>query len=241
MITQPTAYCAWEGSVTAFTIPIRGAQSYEWEILHNGQSTFFTTITAELEISITDMGLVDDFDIRVRGVNEFGKGGFSNTHTVKMENPPNNPILLATCTDIYLEEPGYQIKWYYNDQLLSEYDVTQERITPHSAGIYYATTNNSCGAFASNSITFGPLEPESVFIPNIVTPNNDGNNDFFFIDEKLESPVLEIFNRWGDQVYYSKQYANEWSGDQLSVGVYYFKLTSNCISHPIQGSLTVRK
>jgi gliding motility-associated-like protein len=63
-------------------------------------------------------------------------------------------------------------------------------------------------------------------IPNVFTPNGDGINDYFEI-KKLEnfiSNVLIIFNRWGKKVYEASNYQNNWDGDRLDDGVYYYVL-----------------
>jgi len=41
-----------------------------------------------------------------------------------------------------------------------------------------------------------------VIAPNVITPNNDGDNDFFFLKtENIESIEIVIINRWGDVMY----------------------------------------
>ena len=63
------------------------------------------------------------------------------------------------------------------------------------------------------------------FIPNVITPNGDGKNDTFIIqqDYRVESPLaLKVYNRWGELVYDSPNYRNDWSGQGLSAGVYYY-------------------
>lgn len=61
-------------------------------------------------------------------------------------------------------------------------------------------------------------------IPNIITPNNDGNNDTFKIKGLENYPGTEvlIFNRWGNEVYRSANYKNDWDGSQLNEGTYYY-------------------
>ncbi|WPQ61860.1 gliding motility-associated C-terminal domain-containing protein [Chitinophaga sancti] len=61
---------------------------------------------------------------------------------------------------------------------------------------------------------------------NAMSPNGDGKNDFFVIKglEKYPPAPLFVFNRWGDMVFQSKGYHNEWDGAGLSEGVYYYKL-----------------
>lgn len=64
-------------------------------------------------------------------------------------------------------------------------------------------------------------------VPNVITPNGDGKNDLFKIDgiELYKENTLAIFNRWGNEVFRSTQgYRNNWNGDGLSEGTYYYVL-----------------
>lgn len=78
-------------------------------------------------------------------------------------------------------------------------------------------------------------------IPNVITPNGDALNQFFKIDERLEGPIsLEIFNRWGTQVFHSDAYANTWDGSGLSSGVYFYRIIGGCIGEKM-GSVSILK
>ncbi len=84
-----------------------------------------------------------------------------------------------------------------------------------------------------------PDDPTKVMTPNIkiyeiITPNDDGLNDFFRIlgIESFPNSVVRIYNRWGTLVYEAKAYNNTdnyWDGSsqfdkkhKLPVGVYYY-------------------
>lgn len=66
----------------------------------------------------------------------------------------------------------------------------------------------------------------SLFIPNLFTPNGDANNDTFEIRglELFPENDLTIVNRWGNQVYKSNNYKNDWTGEGLNEGTYYYVL-----------------
>ncbi len=86
------------------------------------------------------------------------------------------------------------------------------------------------------------------FVPSVITPNNDGLNDEFYIPCATAYPDnrLLIFNRWGDKVYESEHYQNDWRGtykDQpLPKGSYYYMMYLNDEENTIlSGYLVVRR
>lgn len=108
-----------------------------------------------------------------------------------------------------------------------------------------------CDGTDSTTVTVKPIYPN---IPDIITPNGDSFNEFLVIDdtgtppEDNENPdsgdakfgidadnekmlqdfyiqtSLIIFNRWGKKVYESENYQNDWNGEGLPDGVYFYVL-----------------
>ncbi len=88
-------------------------------------------------------------------------------------------------------------------------------------------------------------------IPNAITPNGDGLNDAFVIDELLLNPQdypnarLIVFNRWGDVLISAQPYNNDWegtnvSGEDLPEGTYYYVLELDIGSGEIfKGNVTI--
>jgi gliding motility-associated-like protein len=73
------------------------------------------------------------------------------------------------------------------------------------------------------------LEPESAvqFIPNIITPNGDGQNDTFTMPDLPDGPwQLHIYSRWGRLVYQTTNYRQDWNAPGLPDGLYYYYLQS---------------
>lgn len=68
------------------------------------------------------------------------------------------------------------------------------------------------------------VDPCNLFIPEGFSPNGDGTNDLFEIENVPANLTysLEIFNIWGDQVYGSENYKNDWDGANLPTGTYYY-------------------
>lgn len=109
---------------------------------------------------------------------------------------------------------------------------------PSAAGLAYQWSDGSTGAMlevsapgtyhlrvtgcgeqtASRTITAGSCQG----IPTIITPNNDGLNDRFSLKGLAPGPwTLELYSRWGQCVYRSEAYANDWGGD-ATPGIYYY-------------------
>ena len=81
---------------------------------------------------------------------------------------------------------------------------------------------NANGAYYTKLSVSG----QDLFIPTLFTPNGDANNDMFEIRglELFAENSLVIVNRWGNEVYRSNNYQNNWSGEGLNEGTYYYLL-----------------
>ena len=114
--------------------------------------------------------------------------------------------------------------------------------------IDFITQDKSCAA-ASDTTTVSVLvrdnssdvNPE---FPNVITPNGDGKNDCFTLENLPEDNCaiqfkdITIFNRWGKQVYYSKVRKN-WCPSDISQGYYYYVVAFTNKSY--KGGLTILK
>ncbi|PTS87703.1 hypothetical protein DBR27_24155, partial [Flavobacterium sp. HMWF030] len=85
---------------------------------------------------------------------------------------------------------------------------------------------------SSNNQDSATVAPNCLKIFNEFSPNDDGQNDTFYIDCISQYPdnQLQIFNRWGNLVYYKKGYNNTWDGKAdgsaktLPEGTYFYIL-----------------
>jgi gliding motility-associated-like protein len=91
-------------------------------------------------------------------------------------------------------------------------------------------------------------DTSDIFIPNTISPNDDGLNDAFIIPAVVEHPQsqITIFNRWGSEVYHSDNYQNDWqgtfNGDYLPEGTYFYCLVLNDSQKTVQrGYVTIRR
>jgi gliding motility-associated-like protein len=85
------------------------------------------------------------------------------------------------------------------------------------------------------------LMDQTVYIPNIFTPNDDGTNDLFFIRNlPLDGAKIElvITSRWGKEIYSTKNYQNNWKGEGAADGIYFYQLSIEN-NDPISGWVEV--
>ncbi|MDG1334246.1 MAG: gliding motility-associated C-terminal domain-containing protein [Crocinitomicaceae bacterium] len=93
----------------------------------------------------------------------------------------------------------------------------------------WTVSNDVCPAVSDEVI----IQVIDVFIPQAVTPNNDGKNDYFDLKIGEETRLsLQIFNRWGQLVYENSDYQNDWNGqnangDELKNDTYFYTLLVN--------------
>jgi gliding motility-associated-like protein len=90
-------------------------------------------------------------------------------------------------------------------------------------------------------------------IPTGFSPNGDGVNDYFFIEniERYPNALFKVFNRWGNLVYEKQNYDNSWNGDSnskiitigevLTNGTYFYVLDLANDEDPIQGYIILRR
>ncbi|MET4107576.1 gliding motility-associated C-terminal domain-containing protein [Hymenobacter sp. UYP22] len=87
------------------------------------------------------------------------------------------------------------------------------------------------------------LPPDSVtplLVPNIITPNEDARNDAFRIAGLPAGTwSLSVFNRWGNQVFHTRTYRQDWQAQGLGEGSYYYILEEKSRNQILKGWLQV--
>jgi gliding motility-associated-like protein len=123
--------------------------------------------------------------------------------------------------------PGYNYGWFIDSNtspLSTSANLTS--ISPANQGTYLiiVNVNDSCGYAKSASEVITVLPPCNVIIPNVITPNGDGVNDYFRIANIEHHPntTVTLFDRWGRKVYENANYNNDWKADHLSDGTYFY-------------------
>ena len=218
------------------------------EQLQNGKNTFIWAVsdTACLDYTIRDtveiflpilpkainLSLITKMGVSVSGnVSESAPIG---TYSVtRLTNPDNGRFdLFSNGAFTYIPEPKFEgiVKFRYiicSDLCTKLCDTGEVRILIQPVKDTVKVIN--------------------VAVPNAITPNDDGKNDALVIDgiDQFAENELVIFNRWGDVLYTSKPYKNDWrgtnqSGQDLPEGTYYYVLRLNTANGKIlRGDMTI--
>lgn len=140
-----------------------------------------------------------------------------------------------TNTSIGITSNDY-ITWTFGDGNTSgSYNASNVYLNAGTYNVTLIVSNTLCSDTAYGSVIVNPAEIE---VPELLTPNDDGKNDVFYIKnlEYFPDNELLIFNRWGHVVYSMKKYINDWEGSaniggtgngKLPTGTYFYLLKLN--------------
>ncbi|MBI4645223.1 MAG: gliding motility-associated C-terminal domain-containing protein, partial [Bacteroidia bacterium] len=133
-------------------------------------------------------------------------------------------------------------------------EATTDSISSLLAGDYTVTITSSNGCTVTETITVGEPNLECLFIPNVFTPNGNGQNDTWkFKNVELLGEItleIEVYNRWNDKIFTytgsAKDYAkpiNQWDGKykgaDVPYGAYVYIIKINDGSDPLCGIVTI--
>ena len=203
-----------------------GAQSYVW-------STGATTAT----ITVTDPGTYT-----VVGSNACG----TDTASVTVEGSDIEAVLQASVvlgsapllvqfTNLS-QPPTASFDWDFGDGSVSTATAPAHVFTePGTYVVTLTATDGDCSATTTLVITVvEPIsEPSSVRVPNVFSPNGDGQNDTFeVITTGISRLDMRILNRWGQEVATLERVNQKWdgrsaAGELLSEGTYFYVLVAD--------------
>ncbi|MGB3947870.1 MAG: PKD-like domain-containing protein [Bacteroidia bacterium] len=103
-------------------------------------------------------------------------------------------------------------------------------VTPIETTTYTLTVTDGKGCVGTDTVVITVIPDQTLIISSILTPNGDGKNDTWIIQniENYLNTEITIVNNQGQKVYTSSNYQNDWSGTfngkQLPDGTYYYFL-----------------
>lgn len=225
---------------------LTGGQSADYTFT-TGAATEATVTIADNDKLAGDLVVTKEIVTPVTGPYRMGQ---SLTYRITVKNVGNIPVTSVKAEDylpVQLDIPTHTaadrgdvvvtqatklVEWNIGDLAVgaSVQMTLTARVIEGGKLINEATaySTNMPDADSSNNVGVSTIavEGSDLSFPNVITPNGDGKNERFIIGglEKYPGASMYIFNRWGGQVYQSKDYHNDWDGSNLNEGTYYYIL-----------------
>ncbi len=220
-IVGPTSFCEGE-FVTLISDRTAGLASYTWT----------PTLDSLRSITIFDSGTYV-----LTTVDTFGCPAISDAVQVSVQ--PNivltpeisdTTICAGESVELTATTNVGDIQWYLpNDTVLLATGETFETPILTKNTSYYVWARHFVCNSAVTSVTIDVEDCESIYIPNVFTPNGDGQNDIWKTNlEEATCFSCSIYNRWGTLIHTYEFQDMGWdgtvavSGEQASDGVYFY-------------------
>jgi gliding motility-associated-like protein len=110
--------------------------------------------------------------------------------------------------------------------------------SPQQTTEYTVTVTSADGCTATDDVKI--MVNLVIEANNFMSPNGDGKNDTWIIKGNylLDECTIQLFDSWGNLVFEKRGYANDWDGNGLPEGVYYYVIS--CGDQPTKsGSITL--
>ena len=216
-------------------------EEYMWNeetYYSSGVYTYFTTNSngcdslayLDLEIvnptaSYTYIDACDQFTWNGETYTETGVYSFETVNSVGCDS--------IVSLDLYVY-PAAQTTAEVEVEACNEFTWNGLTYTESGDFIYTTENENGCDSTTTMHLT---IYTDNVFLPNVFTPDNDGVNDAFApVSENVELLKLMVYNRWGNQVFYTESMDEVWDGtyqggDYLCAdGVYTWYISYKCLA-----------
>jgi parallel beta-helix repeat protein len=217
----------------------------------NGHTYLYSWVSKDPTISVTstgDSGIVyasnaGNFQLNVIVIDETTNCQGKDSAIIKVPQylaldarPAKDTVCAGSPVDLNvtaLAAGNYSFTWF--DENKNKIDNgNMVTVSPNnSSNTYYVTAvgQNRCPGI--DTIKVYTINNQQLKIPNLITPNNDNHNDLFLIKDEhgldlLPGSFLEVYNRWGERVFSSENYANDWGANNLADGMYYYYLKTGC-------------
>jgi len=192
---------------TFTTTQISGADEYQWETPDE------TITTAAPEVTFTPVAAGE---ITVAGINSCGAGALaSTTYALAPELIANFDFTTSQTSDL---------EYLFTDTSLGDIDnwawtfgdgATSNQQNPShtfdAQGDFTVSLTISNGVCEDNaSQTINVSTEILIRIGNVITPNNNGQNDFIYIEniEKYPDHEVQLLNRWGKEIFTTSRFSN---------------------------------
>jgi gliding motility-associated-like protein len=207
-------------------LQVSGADTYQW--ISKDPTLYESNISNPIVMP------TQDFEYLVIGKNAC----FADTLLVpvalyeRITNlPKDTQVVTGSRLELMLENV-LEVNWQSEYQLSCQ-GCLNTSINPDASNAMMVHYIDSNGCFWTDTLQIIVTDLTDLLpsLINVITPNDDGKNDYLIFDNanQLFKMSLEVFNQDGTKLYENKAYHNDWNGFQkgnpLPEGVYFYILT----------------
>jgi len=194
-------------------------------------------INAEVIYTLTVVGNNDCYDNDTITIGVYPKSElFAGYDTTVIKN---NPVNLNATGDLF---ESYQ--WDPSTGL-DDPAIPDPVATLQASQLYILTAVDGNGCVEKDTISITVID--KIIIYNSFSPNDDGINDYWDIDNAEYYPdiIVEVFNRWGEKLFSSRGYTAEkrwdgyYKGKKVPIGTYYYVVIPYDGANAKTGPLTI--
>ena len=133
--------------------------------------------------------------------------------------------------------PMSMYRWNSDEDILCSTNCLEIDLLPIESGIYTLSSKSVFDCIASDSIYILVEKLRDIFIPDVFTPNQDGFNDYFYLQGSYPNIKMikkfKIYNRWGREVFNeenidfsipNKGWSAQDKGVSQEAGVYFYEI-----------------
>lgn len=119
--------------------------------------------------------------------------------------------------------------------------ITASSIAGMSSGSYDVTITDANLCIIHYNVIVTEDSCDIVTVHNVITPNGDGYNDLWIIDniERYSKSDVKVFDKWGNEVFAAEGYKNNWDGGKLPDGTYFYLVKFE--EKALKGSLLIKR
>jgi gliding motility-associated-like protein len=182
-----------------------------------------------------------------------GVDTYARTFTINVSPLPNVAITSDKGTEVSKGEiikltatGGVSYVWKADNSILSGQNTATLTVRPAINTTYTVTATNSNGCSQTSDFTINVASDfAKIKITNLLTPNGDGFNDKWIVEniDLYPNNEVKIFDRAGRLVYAKKVYDNSWdgrlNGSPLNENTYYYVVDFGPSFKKLKGYITI--
>jgi gliding motility-associated-like protein len=208
------------------------------------------------EVNVTEISKIYPVDTKVMVTVTTTNGGCKSSDSVLVKvdkaTPPiaviqqvggnlsNGVSTVCKGEEIHLTGTGSSLgnyAWFDNKGQMIHANNVLDSLLESSANFTMVASNMACRDTAAIAIHIVNCTDKTA---EIITPDGDGKNDGWVAlnpEEYFKENTVTIFNRWGNEVYSTNNYKNDWNGtnndgQKLPEGTYYYVIKIEGVAKP---------